>query len=66
MEEDSNEDTTDDDDEDEMSDDEEADDNMTLVQFQEEARREALIRKSTPYSGSSPKKGRMEPENSGS
>lgn len=54
----------DDDDDEEMSDEGdpvlEPDDAMTLVQYQAEARREALIRKSSNTSEISPKKGRIE------
>lgn len=50
----------------EMSEDGDPDDDMTLVQYQEEARREALIRKNTHSSCSSLKKGRMESEITGS
>lgn len=68
MEEDSNGDSSDDDDEEdeEMSDDGEPNDNMTLVQHQEDVRLEALIRKSAYSSCFSMKKGRMEPEITGS
>ncbi|XP_039134569.1 uncharacterized protein LOC120271948 isoform X2 [Dioscorea cayenensis subsp. rotundata] len=58
MDEDSNGDSSDDaDDEDEdMSEDGEPDDDMTLVQYQEEVKHEAIIRKSAHSSCSSPKK----------
>lgn len=45
---------------DEMSDDDGPDDDMTLIQYQEEARRDALIRKSSHANEVSPKKGRVE------
>lgn len=49
-----------DEDEVDTSDDEGLDDSMTLNQYQEEARRDALIRKSINVAKVSPKKGRME------
>lgn len=47
-------------DDDGMSQDDEPEDDMTLIQYQAEVRRDALIRKSSHSSCSSPKKGRME------
>lgn len=44
----------------EMPDDDVPEDSMTLVQYLEEARREALIRKGSQYSDVSTKKGRLE------
>lgn len=44
----------------EMSDDGDPDDDMTLNQYQEEARRDALIRKNSQTSDVLPKKGRVE------
>lgn len=49
-----------DEDDDEMSDDDSPDDPMALVQYKEEARRNALIRKDTHVAEVSPKKGRVE------
>lgn len=50
-----------DEEDDEMPDDvEEPDDSMTLVQYQEEARRDALVRKGSYTSSVSPKNGRVE------
>lgn len=49
-----------DEDEVDTSDDEGLDDSMTLNQYQEEACRDALIRKSINVAKVSPKKGRME------
>lgn len=54
------------DEDEEMPDDEDPDNDVTLVQYQEEARREALIRKSAHSFCSSPKKGRMKSEIIGS
>lgn len=53
-------------DDDEMSDevDDGLDDSMTLVQYQAEIRRDALIRKGSNTNEISPKKGRMEPQGS--
>lgn len=60
------EDYSDDEDDDEMSTeespDEGPDDSMTLIQYQTEARREALVRKGSNLSDRSPKKGRIESE----
>lgn len=56
-----------DDDDDVMPDEAEdgPDDSMTLVHYQGEVRREALIRKGSNTNEISPKKGRMDPEGSG-
>lgn len=50
-----------DDEDDEMSGDDCPDDDMTLNQYQDEVRREALIRKSSLEADVSPKKGRVDP-----
>lgn len=42
------------------------DDDMTLIQYQTEARREALVRKGSIIISTSPKKGRVEPIGSSS
>lgn len=52
----------DEDDEVEESPDDGPDDSMTLIQYQTEARREALVRKGSNLSDLSPKKGRIESE----
>lgn len=59
------EDFSDEDDDDEMSEEEilpdSPDDDMTLAQYQTEARRDSLVRKGSNIPSSSPKKGRVEP-----
>lgn len=53
------------DEDDEMSEEEHPDDSsddaMTLIQYQTEARRDALVRKGSSIPSISPKKGRLEP-----
>lgn len=49
-------------DDEEMSEDEDPDDAITLIQYQDEARWESLIRKNPQSSEVSPKKGRVEVE----